>query len=44
MPQLHHSNAIMAKEIQAAATGDGPATENDCKKFEAGINSWGQEG
>ena len=43
MPKLHASTVIMAKEIQVAATGDGPATEKDCKKFEAGVNSWGQE-
>lgn len=41
-PKLHQSIIVQTREIQVAATGDGPATENDCKKFEAGINSWGQ--
>lgn len=41
-PKLHRSAIIQTREIQAAATGDGPATERDCKKYEAGINSWGQ--
>lgn len=40
-PKLHQNTLVQAREIQVAATGDGPATEADCKKYEAGINSWG---
>lgn len=41
-PKVQRSVIIQTREIQVAATGDGAATESDCKKFEAGINSWGQ--
>ncbi len=42
-PKLHQTMIIQTREIQVAATGDGSATDKDCKKYEAGINSWGQE-
>lgn len=41
-PKVHQTSVVQAREIQVASTGDGSATEDECKKYEAGINSWGQ--
>jgi hypothetical protein len=42
-PKLHKQTIVQAREIQVASTGDGISSEADCKKREAGINSWADE-
>ena len=39
-PLVHVTQLAVAKTIGVAPTGDGPAGEAECKKFEDAINSW----
>jgi hypothetical protein len=39
-PMVHAKQFAVAKTIGVAPTGDGPAGEAECKRFENAINSW----
>ena len=41
-PVVKQTSVVQAREIQVSSTGDGSASEDECKKYEAGINSWGE--
>jgi hypothetical protein len=39
-PMVHAKPLVVANTIGVAPTGDGPAGEAECKRFEDAINSW----